>query len=63
MSDNETSVPDPGFSADVDIKGGNDGPDIGGEVCYTNSDSTFTTCVSGSSADGGTVGIGFTVRF
>ena len=63
MSDNETSVPDSGVSANVDIDEGIDSPGIGGQLCYNNSDSTFSACVSGSTADKGTVGIGFNVRF
>ena len=60
MSDKgESSIPDPGFSGSVN--GG--GRDIGGEICYTNSDSSFTTCVNGSTDNGGTVGIGFTWRW
>ena len=60
MSDREdSSVPSPGFSGSIDI----DGRDVGGEVCYTNSDSSFTGCVNGSTSDGGTAGFSFTLRW
>ena len=60
MSDKgESSIPDPGFSGSIS----GDGGDVKGEVCYTNSDSSFTTCVSGSTSGGGTAGIGFTWRW
>ena len=54
-----SSVPDSGFSGS--FSGG--GHDIGVEVCYTNSDSSMTTCVSGSTENGGSGGISFTWRW
>ena len=54
-----SGVPSPGFSGS--LSGG--GHDIGGEVCYTNSDSSFTGCVNGSTGNGGSAGISFTFRF
>ena len=54
-----SGVPSPGLSGS--LSGG--GRDIGGEVCYTNSNSSMTGCVSGSTANGGTAGISFTFRF
>ncbi len=54
-----SSVPSPGFSGTV--SGG--GSDIGGGICYTNSDSSFTGCINGSTSDGGTGGFSFTFRF
>ena len=53
------SVPDSGFSGS--LSGG--GHDIGGEVCYTNSNSSMTGCVSGSTENGGSAGISFTIRW
>ena len=54
-----SSIPSPGFSGS--LSGG--GRDIGGEVCYTNSDSSVTGCVSGSTDNGGTGGFSFTFRW
>lgn len=54
-----SSIPSPGFSGS--LSGG--GSDVGGQVCYTNSNSSFTGCVSGSTSNGGTGGISLTFRW
>ena len=54
-----SSISSPGFSGG--FSGG--GHDFGGKVCYTNSDSSFTTCVSGSNSNKGEGKLGFTFRF
>ena len=55
-----SGVPSPGFSGS--FSGGGKG-DFGGQICYTNSSSSFTTCVSGSTANGGTGKLGFSFHF
>ena len=62
MSD--TEVPSPGFSGSIEAEyDSRNGGDVGGGICYTNSDSTFTGCGSGSTDNGGSVGISLTFRF
>ena len=40
-----------------------DGDGVGGEVCVSNSDSSVTGCVNGSTADEGTVGISLNIQW
>ena len=54
-----SSIPSPGFSGS--ISGG--GHDIGGSICYTNSTSSITGCVNGSTSNGGTGGLSITLRW
>ena len=49
----------PGLSGS--LTGG--GSDIGAEVCWTNADSSVTTCVNGSTNDRGSGGISLTLRW
>ena len=48
-----------GVSGSISVEGG----DVGGEVCVSNSDSSVTGCVNGSTADGGTVGISLSIQW
>ena len=59
MNRGGSSVPSPGFSGS--FSGG--GHDIGVKACYTNSDSSMTTCVSGSTENRGSGGLSFTWRW
>ena len=50
MSDNEDSnqieVSDPGVSGNINGEINSNDSSVRGDICYTNSDSTFTTCVN-----------------
>ena len=48
-----------GVSGSISVEG----DDVGGEVCVSNSDSSVTGCVNGSTEDGGTVGISLNIQW
>ena len=65
MSDHEVEIGSgSGFSGNVEGDyNPSDGLSGSAEVCYTNSDNTTTTCVHGSSDNGGTFGLSVNIRF
>jgi len=54
-----SSASSPGFSGGFNVSG----DDVGGNLCYTNSKSSMTGCVNGSTENGGTGGLSFTFRW
>ncbi len=58
-----SSIPNPGFSGSFNGDINPNGGSVSGEICYTNSDSSMTTCVNGSTDNGGSGGLSFTFRW
>ena len=49
-----------GVSGNISV---DEGGDVGGEVCISNSDSSVTGCVNGSTENGGTGGISINIQW